>query len=328
MNLRIAVRQQRAAEFEQRVLDLSTPGHALYGQHMDREQVKDYLKPTVGASQAIRQWLASENVADINDDGDWIRLRVTVAQAEALLNTTFSYYYNEAANVTAIRTLQYSVPVELHDYIQMVQPTTRFGSMQAQMSSLMGGKKVVNQVQPAAYDPVFCNSTITPDCLRGLYGMGNFTAKANAGTTLGISGYLKYVAQFKEVENFLSEYAPYATGHNFSLVSINGGQEVQGGSDETGEVRLPLSLDARFECFTAVGAFCLPSHTLIVGIRYQSLRTRTLQFYLMLTNVIKANLDVQYGIALANRVPTTFYTTGGLGQIEPGTIRIPALDRG
>ena len=91
----------------------------------------------------------------------------------------------------AIRTLQYSVPESVKPYIQMIQPTTRFGQINPQRSTAfrigeaksvasMRGKGLFGSAPPVnAFNATFCNTTITPDCLRGLYSIGNYTAKGN-----------------------------------------------------------------------------------------------------------------------------------------------------
>jgi tripeptidyl-peptidase-1 len=40
-------------QHQQKHVDLSTPGHELYGKHMSREDVKDFLKPASNVSEAI-----------------------------------------------------------------------------------------------------------------------------------------------------------------------------------------------------------------------------------------------------------------------------------
>lgn len=76
LSLRIAVRQKRAADFEQKVIELSTPGHNLYGQHMSREEVRSFLKPVVNVSQEILNWLTNSGVpqSSVKYDGHWIHL--------------------------------------------------------------------------------------------------------------------------------------------------------------------------------------------------------------------------------------------------------------
>lgn len=74
IKFRLAITQNNAGEFEQKVIDLSTPGHASYGQHMKRDEVKQLLGPSPAISDKIIAWLRSENVpaSSINLDGHWI----------------------------------------------------------------------------------------------------------------------------------------------------------------------------------------------------------------------------------------------------------------
>ena len=193
-------------------------------------------------SEAILGWLKAEQVSDsdVQDDGDWISFIVPVSQAETMLHTRFHYYHNAAADRTMIRTLQYSIPQSLHGYVQMIQPTTRFGQMRPERSSIFDVFDVEADTPPTGYDPTFCNTTITPGCLRGLYGLDNFTAPYS-GSKFGISGYLKQYARYDLLEEFLTVYAPYATSDNFTVVSINGGLNTQNSTSDTGEVRLAQS---------------------------------------------------------------------------------------
>lgn len=146
LRLRIAVKQQNAFEFEQLVLQISTPGHVKYGQHMKRDELKVLLRPSPEATNAIIGWLEAEGVpsTDIEDNGDWINFYVPTIEAERILNTRFYYYSSSINNVEKIRTLQYSIPKTLHQYIQMIQPTTRFGQMQAERSTVFDYFKVDN----------------------------------------------------------------------------------------------------------------------------------------------------------------------------------------
>ena len=89
LRFRIAVKQQNAFEFEQHVIDISTPNHAKYGQHMSRDELKRMLRPSSDASEAILNWLDSEGVSgsDVEDDGDWINFHVAAVEAERILDT-------------------------------------------------------------------------------------------------------------------------------------------------------------------------------------------------------------------------------------------------
>lgn len=146
LRFRVAVKLQNAFEFEELVLQISTPGHLKYGQHMKRDELKALLRPSSDATNAIIGWLEAEGVpsADIEDNGDWINFYVPTMEAERILNTRFYYYSSSTNDAKKIRTLQYSVPEKLHQYIQMIQPTTRFGQMQAERSTVFDYFKVDN----------------------------------------------------------------------------------------------------------------------------------------------------------------------------------------
>lgn len=224
MKFRLALTQSNAAEFEQKVIDLSTPGHQSYGQHMKRDEVKEFLRPSPAVSDQIMAWLSSESVPSemIASDGNWISFTVPVSQAEQILRTKFYYYYNQAQNTTALRTLGYSVPKAVCQHVQLIQPTTRFGNLGSHKSTLLQ-PKVAGPEEMAAG----CDKTITPDCLRDLYGIDNTTSSPDWRNRLGISGFLDQYARYEDFDHFLRHYSPHQTSSNFSVVSINGGKNDQ-----------------------------------------------------------------------------------------------------
>ena len=73
----------------------------------------------------------------------------------------------------------------------MIQPTTRFGQMRAERSfafeidegmDLATAKGYYGQPDSNVLNATFCNTTITPACLRALYKVGDFRADPNNGT--------------------------------------------------------------------------------------------------------------------------------------------------
>ncbi|KAI9927705.1 polynucleotide 3'-phosphatase [Aspergillus wentii] len=116
MRFRLALYQERAAEFEQKVMDLATPDHHSYGKHMNRDEIREYLRPSDQALEAIISWMESEHVSanSVEIHGNWITFTVPVFKAEQLLKTQFVHFYNDVTKTTVIRTLEYSVPREVH----------------------------------------------------------------------------------------------------------------------------------------------------------------------------------------------------------------------
>ncbi|KAI4267407.1 MAG: hypothetical protein L6R38_008270 [Xanthoria sp. 2 TBL-2021] len=251
LRFQIALRQENAYEFEQHVLAISTPDDPKYGQHMSREDLKAMLRPNADASMSILNWLKAEGIssADIDDQGDWINFYVPASEANRILDTKFYHYTNANNGVQRIRTLQYSVPSKLHQYIHMIQPTTRFGQVAPQRSTIFQHFEIGESRNSMARYPgsqlnsTFCNTTITPQCLRDLYQIGNFRGTAKNGNKIGVCGYLEQYARFSDFSNFTAKYAPYAAKENFTYELINGGLSSQ---DDQENSSVEASLDVQY----------------------------------------------------------------------------------
>ncbi|KAK2759798.1 vesicle formation at the endoplasmic reticulum [Arachnomyces sp. PD_36] len=243
LHFRIAIQQEeKNAEFEQKVIDLSTPGHESYGKHMTREEVQDFLRPAPKVSDAILSWLDSEGVPKeaIENKGNWVNFAVPAEKAEKMLDAEFFSYENTVNEVSRIRTLSYSVPEEIRPYIQMIQPTTRFGDVSAQRSFVFDVIPNEGGSFRASADEVDCNQVVTPDCLRELYSMQDAQAKPHPKNKLGISGYLEQYARFADWEQWIDTYAPELEGVSFEVESIAGGLNLQNSSADSVEASLDI----------------------------------------------------------------------------------------
>ena len=160
---------------------------------------------------------------DIENDGEWIIFNATVQQTEALLNAEFKQYENtERKAFRKIRTLRYSVPLEIRPHIDMIQPTTVFAQFRPDNDptplSLIDWEPNTNA------NLTRCNVTITPPCLRELYNITTKDTHSSNSTNdfLGVTGYLEQYARYEDLASFMRQYAPYALGDNFTWVSVNG----------------------------------------------------------------------------------------------------------
>ncbi|PYI07857.1 tripeptidyl-peptidase sed3 [Aspergillus sclerotiicarbonarius CBS 121057] len=257
MKFWLAIDHEYKAEFEQKVIDLSTPGHQNYGQHMKREDVRAFLRPSDQASQTILSWLQSEFVPSdsIEEHGDWIAFTVPLSQAEAMMRTDFYSFHHPGSNATQIRTLKYSVPADIGPYLQMIQPTTHFGQPKTQ-TNLPGLMPVTIDVDDPNGN---CSTGVTPGCLRQLYGIFDTKADPDSSNVLGVSGYLDQYARYGDLEQFVDVYAPNSTGANFSVVSINGGLNLQNSLQSSMEASLDIqyaiavAYDANATFYTTAG---------------------------------------------------------------------------
>lgn len=239
VTLRIALRdEEKRSMFEHRLLAVSSPDHPDYGQHLSLEETNTILRPEPHVSDQVFSWLADEGVsaANIADYGHWISAQMTIEQAERLLHAKYSLVRRENDGLQRARTLEYSVPAHLSSHIEMVQPTTRFDGTKANTASQLyyNSPTVAGDRLAARETETNCSETMTVSCLRKLYGIDDFKASADPPVRLGVSGFAKYHADYADLEEFLDRYAPDARGSNFSVVSINGGNNTQNDTETLG----------------------------------------------------------------------------------------------
>ncbi|KAI0103844.1 tripeptidyl-peptidase [Nemania sp. FL0031] len=245
ITLRLALPQQHAAALEQAVLDMSTPGHANYGKHMSRLELRSYTAPTQEAVSSVLSWLTSSNIKPLVNN-DWITFSTTVETANELLNTTFAWYQYEKGGSPKLRTLDYSVPDELADSIDLIQPTTRFGQLGAKKSTIFDmhilgpvDEEAKVNAQAASAAVADCNtSQITPACIKSLYNI-HYTPAAT-GNLVAFASYLEEYARYSDLASFETKWLPAAAGQNFTVQLVNGGLNNQNSNSDSGEANLDI----------------------------------------------------------------------------------------
>ncbi|KAI1423565.1 tripeptidyl-peptidase [Xylaria sp. FL1777] len=246
ITLRVALPQQHAAELEQAVIEMSTPGHPNYGKHLSRLELRSYTAPTDEAVSSVVSWLGGSNVKSLVNN-DWITFSTTVEKANELLNTTFAWYQYEKGGSAKLRSLDYSVPDELAEYIDLIQPTTRFGQLGAKKSTIFDmhilgpadeEAKAAN-VEATGDVAADCNtSQITPACIKSLYNI-QYTP-STSGNLVAFASYLEEYARYSDLASFQSRWLPSAVGQNFSVQLVNGGLNNQNSNSDSGEANLDI----------------------------------------------------------------------------------------
>jgi tripeptidyl-peptidase I len=232
--LRIHLAQQNVEHFEQKVIEISTPDHPTYGDHMGHQEIKRMLRPTEKTTNNVLSWLDSFGLSEkVVVEDDWVKVNVTVAKAEELLQAEYAYFRDDQQKKTVLRTLEYSLPEDLHKDILLIQPTTMFGlrpfgSHIRKIEKLPETQTFREQgLSSSSLNVTACNATVTPDCLRELYNFKGYKPSAKSGNKLGVNGFLEQYAQYADLETFLAKYSPNAVGANFTAVSVNGGLNTQ-----------------------------------------------------------------------------------------------------
>lgn len=250
LSLKIALKQQHAVALEQAVLAISTPGNPDYGKHMTREELRSYVAPSALAVDSVKSWLAAYGIEPVVVDNDWLTISTDVATADALLDAEFAWYeYDEeegnnggsSGSGKKLRTLSYSVPDEVAEHVDLVQPTTRFGQLGAKRSTI-SDMRILDEIEAAAVkiasaataaaDAAPCTTTVTPACLKAQYNI-NYTASPD-GNLVAFASYLEQYARYADLQRFEAEQVPEAVGQNFSVTLINGGLNDQDSSEDAG----------------------------------------------------------------------------------------------
>lgn len=152
LNLRIGLKQARQHELEAKLLEISDPSHHRYGQHLSLEQINELISPLEESVEAVRGWLNENGVRPHqiieSPARDWVSFSIPVEQAETLLDTQYGLYRNERTGEHLVRTDRYSLPVGLHNHVDLVAPSIYFGGIKAQKAIAVTDFSVVSPPDP------------------------------------------------------------------------------------------------------------------------------------------------------------------------------------
>jgi tripeptidyl-peptidase-1 len=127
IHLRIGLRPRNPGLLQQHAVEVSDPSHARYGQYLSATEIKNFAAPSEQSIDMVQSWLLNHDIETtaLNPTGDWINVHLPVRKAETLLNTTYSVYAHNDGS-TLVRAPEWSLPENLHQHIDLVQPTTSF----------------------------------------------------------------------------------------------------------------------------------------------------------------------------------------------------------
>jgi tripeptidyl-peptidase-1 len=150
------------------------------------------IAPDPDSIREVEEWLTFHgiNTSDAvqrTKAGDWMTIRVSVAQAEGMLGTKYNVYYHAASSERVVRTIGYSLPRELHAHIDVAAPTTYFGTMRSMSATSFLQPEIRNATDTNEAD---CNNAMTPACLMSLYRTIGYKPTAGGRNVLGVTGYL------------------------------------------------------------------------------------------------------------------------------------------
>jgi tripeptidyl-peptidase I len=189
---------------------LTVPLTSRYGAHLSKEEVEALVSPHPTSLSLVESWLADHGIdtstAKHFGASSWLTIVIPVSQAERMLNTTYHTFFNALTSSYVVRTLEYFLPRELHDHIDVVLPTTYFGSVNKMKKTSFpmphtppALARSENEVASRNVSSS-CASTITPTCPRSLYNSSTYVPKATANNSLGIVGYDDEYANYADLQ--------------------------------------------------------------------------------------------------------------------------------
>ncbi|OSD01273.1 family S53 protease-like protein [Trametes coccinea BRFM310] len=250
---------------EAALYDVSTPGSKNYRKHLSKVQVEAFATPKPESVQAVKTWLAKNNVtaSTISPAGDWLSVQIPVAKANAMLATQFGEYTHAKTNVSMIRTLSYSLPETVKGHLAAIHPTTSFieprispaaiemvhlpraGNPKAKtIQSSARASTSLDQRKPqptlaAAVDDS-CKTQITPECLQAIYNIP--AAPASGRSNLFVATFAQESATPSDLKAFLGQFRQDVANHT-SKVSL---QSLDGGTNNNTSGTTEASLDLQY----------------------------------------------------------------------------------
>ncbi|KAE9980470.1 hypothetical protein EG328_000289 [Venturia inaequalis] len=252
ITLQIGLKFQNTDKMIKTLLDVSNKQSPNYGNWLDRDDVKAVVQPSPQANKAVVDWLNAEGVTKVHSDGTVVTFSTTVETANRILNADFKGY--KRSGIAKIRTVEYSVPQDVAEHIDIVHPTTFFGRTQAfapvhakfghvpttfeysdlerrqqegrqqedlqqeesQQAEVLDGPNTKQQT--VSKD---CARLISPACVKQLYNIGNYTALATSGSKIGFGSFLNQTATYDDLRLY-NEYFKLPP-HNFTKVEVTKG---------------------------------------------------------------------------------------------------------
>ncbi|KAK1574209.1 Pro-kumamolisin [Colletotrichum navitas] len=254
MSLHIGLQPESPGQLERHLNEISDPFHERFRQYLSADQVKELMRPSEETIDVVHDWLVDCGISPssfkFSAGKDWVIVPdLTIAAAERLLQTSYHVYRN--ADQELVRAVEWSLPLLLHDRIDMIHPTTSFfvtksprrwrrsdGKVNTSTpSSLNDAAEAVDDGVAAAEGvdltnpPVdltpeqACNtSAVAPICLRALYGTLGYTVQAPETNSMALSNYWGEFNNRSDIRQYLRNYRPEATraADEFTIANFDG----------------------------------------------------------------------------------------------------------
>ncbi|KAG5803365.1 hypothetical protein H9Q74_002393 [Fusarium xylarioides] len=221
----LALTLQNVDQLESKLLDLSSPDSANYGNWLSHDELTDTFSPSKEAVASVTKWLKSKGIKHYKVNGAFIDFAADVEKANTLLGGDYQYYTKDGQ--TKLRTLSYSIPDDVAGHVQFVDPSTNFGGTVAFNPVPHPSRTLQERKMSPSKSTVdaSCQTSITPSCLKQMYNIGDYTPDAKSGSEIGFSSFLGQAAIYSDVFKFEELFG--IPKQNYTTILINNGTDDQ-----------------------------------------------------------------------------------------------------
>lgn len=254
IQLVIGLKQSNLDRVDEWVLDVSDPDSPNFGKHWSAQKVAQTFSASSRSVDAVRQWLSAYSIdwrrVWQSRPPSWLRVNMTVAEAEKLLHTRLYTYANNYTGAIDISAAVFRIPQDMKSRIDFIASAKYFDvELAAHPSKKLAQARnqfAAKSTNPSEGKPRPCGQWLTPGCIRGLYGIP--TPNTNATSTqpygLGVVELMPQAFWQQDLEAFFSRYAPHVRDRRPKVVSVFGGynQLQHHDADYNGESNMDLQV--------------------------------------------------------------------------------------
>ncbi|KAK4183965.1 Tripeptidyl-peptidase sed2 [Podospora australis] len=284
ITITLALKDSGVTELKSKLHQRLSTNHADLGKHLSRDQVRQYLRPTQQTANTVTSWLKASGVKNFKTQGSLISFEASAKKVKELFEADLRYYsYDNDDSALFLRSLSYSIPSRLRDFIDFVHPITNFmpprGGYKpkpkpgkptpkpthpkptkwnpwnpkptATSTKRPVGISTVSAPVPEETDVFWnypCLVATSPRCIRQLYNITyEPSTQAKSPVRFGVAGFLEQWIHYADVAYFLSQYTPeylmLQPPYNFTVELLNGGTNPQ---DDPRNAGIEASLDVQY----------------------------------------------------------------------------------
>ncbi|EDQ89292.1 uncharacterized protein MONBRDRAFT_32487 [Monosiga brevicollis MX1] len=209
-----ALKQRNLDQLAEIALAVSDPTSSKYGQYLTTEQIADLTAPRPEHMAAVIQWLEANKVA-FSVRLHNVEVICTVAQAEALLDTTFALAKSEKYGQSKIHAGAYTLPAEIADAVETV-----FG---------LHGLPIPPRESVRSVGDVVA---VTPAVIAQSYNVSGATVNRNGSNIQAVAEFQAQYMNKNDLVSFFKAEVPKAQTGDDQVAKFVGSPYVEGSSVE------------------------------------------------------------------------------------------------